>query len=275
MLARIMRRSTILRSNRGKLAAALLVSVAILGGIVTTQTLTADRVSAETLTRRAQQEKDNVLDRIMAGEVLHITNSFYNRANPALMPGAFVYPEEDIAGEIWMGADAQGNLTTYVTSARSANGELLAFTKAQNGRSPATWVPTGEKMDLGSCCSSLVKWVGALWDIPSRELSASLPRVGNAELNGRKTVVFERRYTPEPALSPEQKAALGIAEDADQSRTGLTDRISRLEVVEDAPLIWRSNVWEVDAAGERNLLEERTVLGYDFVISAPDFDLTP
>ncbi|MCH9037659.1 MAG: hypothetical protein IH860_10150, partial [Chloroflexi bacterium] len=193
---------------------------------------------------------------------LYLKFERYKKFDPSKISNpdaAFVGPEHRLV-EVWMVPDANGNTSTQVSISRTLQGELLAISRWERGRMVSTWVPTGEEMvvETGSG-SSLRRWVEGIWNLAARQLDRGWSYMGQGELNGERSLIFENQYTTTKAFSPEGLEYIGTPV---YLSTVMQKMLHRMEFVEITPLIWRESRWELSEGGKMTLVEDRRVVEY-------------
>ena len=147
-----------------------------------------------------------------------------------------------------MRAGQDGSLETVVATMRSLEGELLGYTLVSDGALVYTDVGTGITIDMKSLdhWGRLESLVDATW---SGLLTLQGPDVefkGRGSLHQRESLIYERSRTSQG----------GPDEGAQQSL------VSRIELVEEAPLLNKYSLYEIDDQGARTLVAENTVVEY-------------
>ena len=248
-----------------RVATGLALTLAVLGimGLAANFLLSSDSISAAELSKLAKQERDSVLDKIGQGKILHLRFEVFKKFDPSRISNpdaAFVGPEYQRL-DVWMGEGGDGQSPIYVATSRTLQGELLSLNQREGDKLVSTWMPTGEQLIVESQAGSLDAWARGMWDLPARQLAKGWSLVDHGELDMRRSSVFEYQYNPITDLSPEQIAVLGDLPEGPAQ----PDRVHRLELAEDMPLIWTTSHWVLDESGARTLTHERRVLGYELL----------
>ncbi len=246
--------------HRTSIGVFLLAAAIGLLGLVVFDMLRTDPVSAAVIMQRAEQEKQSVLNGIDGGQILYLRSERYKKSDPSLPENvAWVYPENRTA-ETWMASGAAGNMTIYTNVTRNLDGEALTYSQMENGQRVATWVATGEQMELGQIGdTALATWVEGVWGMGALLSDWGQSRVGSGQLNGKSSAIFEKQTTTSANFTSKQIQAMHIPVDQLPQERVL---VSRQEFTEEKPLLWWSTLWEVDDAGERTLLEGYRIVEY-------------
>ena len=154
------------------------------------------------------------------------------------------------------------NLTTLTGVVRDIEGNVVAHSKLEGDKRVATWASTGDRYEIPVGRTRLAPWVNGIWGTRSRLMDKGYSNVGDGEMNGRRSIVLESPQY-ELKLSPDMRTELGLP--VDNEETAYPLRVSSLEIVEDAPLLWRDSVWDVGTGGERTLLRETRILEYELL----------
>lgn len=225
-----------------------LVLISLLVGLVWLSIVqrSSDRVAATGLLQAAQQEKNTLLAGIAEGQILHILIETYQKnrlPGPAALDGAWGYPDRT-QGEIWLSADENGNISTYVTATRDLEGILLQRSLKTDGRRESTDIATGRIMSFDTGRNThIASWINGMWDHPQQLREKGWTLKGQRQLNGRQSIVHEMSFT--------------IPADENQEERNM---VREIEFAETTPLIWRSTLWKINGQGERTLAEENKVL---------------
>ena len=178
----------------------------------------------------AEQNKQALLEGIRQGRPLYFKTTKYKR-EPARNgePNTLVY-------EDWMVADQNGQRTDIVGTLRDTEGNLLGYTELHDdGTKTYTDLVAGMILPLSP--EFLLDIEGSLspfWDHLLALQDSEWELKGRGTLNGRTSLIFEKYSTD-------------------------AGKLSRMEVVENAPLL-RS-----ESRYEDGVLEEQTVVEYRFL----------
>ena len=181
----------------------------------------------------ADRNKQVLLDGLADGRILYFKIEDY-RIN-RIIPGA-IDPPDRVIIENWLQPDTGEQRELNVAAVRDQDGGLLQYTQATDDKYTTTFVSSGETMETNIQWGSPAEWTEEIWNVP-RSL-ASRPDFelkGIGELNGRATLIYE-------AASDSRK--------------------TQWELVEHAPILWRSSTYRIDSEGRETLTEEETVVEY-------------
>ena len=217
------------------LAAVVWMGVQQLGG---SSPATAAEIAAS-----VQQDKESLLTGIREGRPLYFKK--YDFRRDRLGPG-YYYPDRVILEE-WLRAGEDGSTETVVATMRSLEGELLGYTLLSDGSLVYTDVGTGWSVDMiGNLWGSLESTVNTYWDGLLTLQGPDVEFKGRGSLHQRESLIYERSRTSQG----------GPDEGAQQSM------VSRIELVEEAPLLNKYSLYEIDDQGARTLVAENTVVEY-------------
>ena len=148
------------RVKLGVVTILLLVSLAAMVVVVVVQLGGASPAPAAELTATAEQNKQALLDGILAGKVLYLKEEQY-KSEP-VEPD----PQHTIV-ETWMVADSDGKRLVIVGTKRDTEGKLLAYTE-QRGDGAQTYTRLNpretSKMPVPEYLSDIVDSLGTQWD---------------------------------------------------------------------------------------------------------------
>ncbi len=231
--------------NAARMAAAGALILALGAGawIGISQLVGNSPVTAAQLAASTQADKQSLLDGIREGRPLYYKYDDFRKGRP----GPSDYPDR-VVQEEWLRAGEDGSLETVVATMRSLEGELLGYTLVSDGALVYTDVGTGITIDMKSLdhWGSLESLVDATW---SGLLTLQGPDVefkGRGSLHQRESLIYERARTSQggPDEGPQQSL------------------VSRIELVEEAPLLNKYSLYEIDDQGARTLVAENTVVEY-------------
>ncbi len=198
--------------------------------------------TATKLATLAQQNKQSLLDGIAEGQPLYFKLEKYktNRLGPS------DYPDR-VIDETWLSAGANGSIEAAVATMRSLDGELLGYTRLENGGLVFTDVATGMTFNINvDHWGSLESSVNEVWNRPQALQDSGVEFKGRGRLNERESLIYEWTYTSQGG--PDSGAQRSM--------------LKRIELVEDAPLLFKESSYEVDDQGVKTLIEETTVVEY-------------
>ncbi len=203
----------------------------------------SDPATAAELVASIQADKQSLLDGIREGRPLYFKYDDFRKGR--LGPG-YYYPDRVILEE-WLRAGEDGSTETVVATMRSLEGELLGYTLLSDGSLVYTDVGTGWSVDMiGNLWGSLESTVNTYWDGLLTLQGPDIEFKGRGSLHQRESLIYERSRTSQG----------GPDEGAQQSM------VSRMELVEEAPLLYKYSLYEIDDQGARTLVEEQTVVEY-------------
>ena len=231
--------------NAARMAAAGALILALGAGawIGISQLVGNSPVTAAQLAASAQEDKQSLLDGIREGRPLYFKK--YDFRRDRLGPG-YYYPDRVILEE-WLRAGEDGSTETVVATMRSLEGELLGYTLLSDGSLVYTDVGTGWSVDMiGNLWGSLESTVNTYWDGLLTLQGPDVEFKGRGSLHQRESLIYERSRTSQG----------GPDEGAQQSM------VSRIELVEEAPLLIKYSLYEIDDQGARTLVAENTVVEY-------------
>ena len=209
------------------LAAVVWIGVSQLGG--SNPATVAEVVSS------VEQNKQSLLDGIAAGQPLYYKVEKYQR-DPIGPAGPGTYPNTTIS-ENWFVPGEDGRITNVAGTLRNLQGELLGYSQLVNGVLTYTDIGTGMTMDMAAhdysvTLESVVEW---FWALPQALQSRGYAVKEPGTLNQRESLIYERA----------------------------TDgRLIRVEVVEDAPILFKESHYEGDTAVQDALTSESTFVEY-------------
>ena len=130
---------------------------------------------------------------------------------------------------------------------RSLEGELLGYTLLSDGSLVYTDVGTGWAIDMNvDHWGTLESRVNVYWDVLLTLKGPHFGFKGRGSLHQRESLIYERSRTSQggPDGGPQQSM------------------LSRMELVEEAPLLYQYSRYEIDDQGARTLVAEQTVVEY-------------
>ena len=231
--------------NAARMAAAgvLILALGAVAWIGVSYLAGSDPATAAQLAASVQEDKQSLLDGIREGRPLYFKK--YDFRRDRLGPG-YYYPDRVILEE-WLRAGEDGSTETVVATMRSLEGELLGYTLLSDGSLVYTDVGTGWSVDMiGNLWGSLESTVNTYWDGLLTLQGPDVEFKGRGSLHQRESLIYERSRTSQG----------GPDEGAQQSM------VSRIELVEEAPLLNKYSLYEIDDQGARTLVEEHTVVEY-------------
>ena len=222
--------------------ASFLAALAVVSGIGTSA-----EVSASALNLQIEQEKQRLLRGIAEGQILHIESSRHSPLAPATAPGQpWVYPAHT-QGDVWMGVDSAGNITTYVVVTKNQAGDVLARQELQDGNLVSTWVATGDELVVEAPTGvTLAGWLTGVWAGPSELTDDDVPKESGT-LDSKTTTIFERQIT----MSLAGETAKTI--------------VRRSEFVVESPLLFKLETYDVDTDGNRTLKRTTRFRSYELL----------
>ncbi len=189
----------------------------------------------------ALQEKDELVGSLTPGRIMYIKWEEFQ--DPRITFCGPDHPERMI-GESWEEVGADG-LFSGVAVSWGPDGQLLTYMEITSGEVEYTDVATGHRMYYGSPKPSAeghAGWVESIWELPTFLEEDGYVFKGGSELNGHASLMYER------TLEPPYGDAI--------------ENISRMEFVEDQPILFRESLFDVMEEGERKLVSEHTFLEY-------------
>ena len=191
--------------------------------------------TAAEIAASVQQDKESLLTGIREGRPFYFKEEEYRR-NPIGFGGLGTEPNTVIL-ENWVVAGDDGQIEDLVATKRSLEGDLLGYSQLTNGRAIYTDVATGTTLDeFTENWGTLESSVSASWD---GLLSLQRPEFefkGRGTLNQRASLIYEL-----------------------QTSKG---KLLRIEVVEDAPLLHKTSLYEGASPEQSSLLEQRALIEY-------------
>ena len=228
---------------RTALAATLVLGLGAAAWIGISQLVGNSPATVAQLAASIQEDKQSLLDGIREGRPLYFKK--YDFRRDRLGPG-YYYPDRVILEE-WLRAGEDGSIETVVATMRSLEGELLGYTLLSDGSLVYTDVGTGWAVDMvGNLWGSLESTVNTYWDGLLTLQGPDVEFKGRGSLHQRESLIYERSRTSQG----------GPDEGAQQSL------VSRIELVEEAPLLNKYSLYEIDDQGARTLVAENTVVEY-------------
>ena len=230
--------------NAGRMAAAGALILALGAGawVGISQLVENSPITAAQLVASTQADKQSLLDGIREGRPLYYKYDDFRKGRI----GPSDYPDR-VVQEEWLRAGEDGSLETVVATMRSLEGELLGYTLVSDGVWLYTDVATGMTFDMNvDHWGSLESSVNAMWDGLLTIHGPDVEFKGRGSLHQRESLIYERSRTSQG----------GPDEGAQQSL------VSRIELVEEAPLLNKYSLYEIDDQGARTLVAENTVIEY-------------
>ena len=232
-----------MKAVRTALAVTLVLALGAAAWIGVSYWTGSDPATAAELVASIQEDKQSLLDGIREGRPLYFKYDDFRKGR--LGPGVY-YPDRVIQEE-WLRAGEDGSIETVVATMRSLEGELLGYTLLSDGALVYTDVETGWAIDLNvDHWGTLESRVNVYWDALLTLQAPHFEFKGRGSLHHRESLIYEKSYTSQG----------GPDEGADQSM------LSRMELVEEAPLLYKYSRYEIDDQGARTLVEEQTVVEY-------------
>ena len=215
----------------GAVALILLLVLATWGGVLhfswNATNTTGDIVSP------AERNKQELLDGLAEGRILYYKTESYK--TDRIIPG-IADPPEQLVVETWLQQGPGERDELSVATMRDMDGRLLQYLRVSEGKQTMTFPSTGETMEMSFDWYSPTEWVEETWIFP-RYLGTNpgTELIGAGELNGRTSLIYEAR-----------------------SRS----RRTRIELVEDAPLLRRDSIYRIGIDGGETLTEDETIVEY-------------
>ncbi len=215
-------------------------------------------VTAAELSDRAEQEKQALIDSVAEGRVLYIKFEDYDRDRIGLGPSD--YPKAVIQ-ESWTTVGLGGAFEETIGTTRSLDGELIGHSHLEDGVLVYSDLIADayEEFEVEGYWGSIDTFT-ASWGLPKFVDERGFRFVDRGELSGWDTLVYE---LARPAESPSNV------------RNGLR-RFSRLEFVEDRPILMRESSYGVEDDGEEVLLRSTALVQYEVLplgSAPPDIDV--
>ncbi len=231
--------------NAARMAAAgvLILALGAVAWIGISQLVGNSPVTAAQLIASTQADKQSLLDGIREGRPLYYKYDDFRKGRS----GPSDYPDR-VVQEEWLRAGEDGSVETVVATMRSLEGELLGYTLVSDGALVYTDVGTGITTDMKSLdhWGSLESLVDATWNGLLTLQGPDVEFKGRGSLHQRESLIYERSRTSQG----------GSDEGPQQSL------VSRTELVEEAPLLNKYSLYEIDDQGARTLIAENTVVEY-------------
>ena len=184
-----------------------------------------------------------MLDGIREGRPLYFKYADFRKGR--IGPGVY-YPDRVIQEE-WRRAGEDGLIETVVGTMRSLEGELLGYTLLSDGALVYTDVGTGITFEMSvDHWGTLESSVNTIWNGLLTLQGPDVEFKGRGSLHQRESLIYESLRTSQG----------GPDEGAQQSM------VSRIELVEEAPLLNKFSRYEIDDQGARTLVAEHTVVEY-------------
>ena len=199
-------------------------------------------VTAVELVTSIEQNKQSLLEGLHQGQPLYSKLEKYKRSRL----GPSNYPDK-VIDETWLQPGENGSIETGVGTMRSLDGELLGYSSLERSVLVFTDVATGMTFDINvGHWDSLESWLNEVWNRPQTIQDPGVEFKGQGRLNQRESLIYEWSYTSQ-----------GGPDDGAQR-----SMLRRIELVEDAPLLYRESLYEIDDQGVRTLIEDTTVVEY-------------
>ena len=230
--------------NAARMAAAGALILALGAGawIGISQLVGNSPVTAAQLAASAQEDKQSLLDGIREGRPLYFKYADFRQGRI----GPSDYPDR-VVQEEWRRAGEDGSIETVVATMRSLEGELLGYTLVSDGAWVYTDVGTGMTFDINvDHWGTLESSVNAYWDGLLTLEGPDIEFKGRGSLHQRESLIYEESYTSQ-----------GGPDEGSQQ-----PMVWRMELVEEAPLLNKYSLYEIDDQGARTLVEETTVVEY-------------
>lgn len=206
-----------------------------------------DQITATEISTLAQQNKQSVVDGVANGQLLYVKFEEYRRNRP----GPIEYPDTVIT-ETWLGQGENGSIDPYVSTVRTLDGVLLQHGRVQDGVSVITDVATGRTFTMNTGNGqTLSSWLDEVWDRPQLIQDSDAEFIGQGSLNQRQSQVYEKSFTFEGGPDAGMQMAM----------------IKRIELIEDAPLLLKQSLYDVDSQGTKSLVEESNLVEYKLLPS--------
>ena len=229
-----------------KKALTLIVVLAVLAGVgirfgwgyvVPDGTVTAEGLSAS-----AADKKQGLVDGVKNGQILYYKGVDFKKGRLGLSE----VPEFMVI-ETWLAKADDGNVGSAVSLASDSNGELVMYTRFEDGRNVTTYVSSGEEFVLPVVHSTTIEdWIDGVWERAESGLGSAGEEKGSGTLDGKETVIFELRTNP--SGNPGEAVAYEL--------------LTRLEVVVDDPLLMKRSLYEVDDSGGETLVRDFVLTEY-------------
>ena len=232
-----------MKAVRTALVGALILALGAVAWIGISQLVGNSPATAAELVASIEADKQSLLDGIRGGRPLYFKK--YDFRRDRLGPDVY-YPERVIMEE-WLRAGEDGSLETVVATMRSLEGDLLGYTILSDGSLVYTDVGTGWTVDMiGNLWGNLESTVDTYWDGLLTLQGPDVEFKGRGSLHQRESLIYERSRTSQggPDEGPQQSL------------------VSRIELVEEAPLLNQYSLYEIDDQGARTLIAENTVVEY-------------
>lgn len=222
----------------------------------------ADAAVSTTPTRQAADERLRILKGISDGQILYLRSIRYEERNPAAL-GLPWKPPEHTREETWMAQGDDDAFTTYTTVVRDTDGNLVSYSRLEDGRQVSTWAATGDRVteSVGDE-ESLSWWVVGIWQTAANLANSGYELVGTGRWYGRPSAIYESEttYTINVGhFSASQKESMGLAPD----QKSINQTVIRgYEYVVDSPLLYRNTEWTTGENGLRRLTGDYRIVEY-------------
>ncbi len=232
-----------MNAARKAAAGALILALGAVAWTGISQLVGNSPVTAAQLIASTQADKQSLLDGIREGRPLYYKYDDFIKGR--IGPGVY-YPDRVIIEE-WQRAGQDGLIETVVATMRSLEGELLGYTLLSDGALVYTDVGTGIAFEMSvDHWGTLESSVNTIWNALLTIQGPDVEFKGRGSLHQRESLIYEESYTSQG----------GPDEGAHQSM------LWRMELVEEAPLLNKYSLYEIDDQGARTLVAEHTVVEY-------------
>ena len=227
---------------RMAVAGTLILALGAVAWMGVAQLVGSGPATAAELVASVEENKQSLLDGISEGQPLYFKVEKYkrNRLGPSDYPVRVI-------DETWLRAGENGSLETGVATMRNLEGEMLGYTRLNEGTLKFTDVATGMTFDINvGHWDSLESSVSEVWDRLLTIQSSGVDFKGRGTLSQRESLIYEWRPTPQGSQDGGTQPSI----------------LRRIELVEDAPLFFKESVYEIDDQEIRTILEETTVVEF-------------
>jgi hypothetical protein len=232
--------------------AILVISIGVAGSVIAGQ----KNVLPADIADKIQNSVDNLVSEIKPGMIIHVQHEVYNRygdAKTKIIELDWTVPEETVR-DIWIGpVDKDGFFVGFKSQVKDVNANIVQETIASGTEKVHYDIRTGKEMKSEWEPMSAAKFLDFTGNMPSKLLDKGWSFSSKGQWDGKETVIFEKTTAFVPHTDVDGSIFTNIPYTMDLKPASI---LLRLEVRLDNPLLQISQMWAIDAQGEKTLLSQ-------------------